>query len=37
MKPVRKTLSLPDIELSYLEWNQSQEPLLLFIPIQTRI
>lgn len=29
MKPVRKTLSLPDIQLSYLEWNQSQEPLLL--------
>jgi len=29
MKPTRQTLSLPDIELSYLEWNQSQEPLLL--------
>ncbi|NEQ69087.1 MAG: alpha/beta hydrolase [Symploca sp. SIO2D2] len=29
MKPKRQTLSLPDIELSYLEWNQSQEPLLL--------
>ncbi|NEP61738.1 MAG: alpha/beta hydrolase [Symploca sp. SIO2G7] len=29
MKPIRKTLSLPDIQFSYLEWNQSQEPLLL--------
>ncbi|HBL15012.1 MAG TPA: alpha/beta hydrolase [Cyanobacteria bacterium UBA11162] len=27
--PVRQTLSLPDIQLSYLEWNQGQEPLLL--------
>ncbi len=27
--PVRHTLSLPDIQLSYLEWNQGQEPLLL--------
>ncbi|MEC4812596.1 MAG: alpha/beta hydrolase [Scytonema sp. PMC 1069.18] len=27
--PVRKTLSTPDIQLSYLEWNQGQEPLLL--------
>lgn len=26
---VRQTLSLPDIQLSYLEWNQGQEPLLL--------
>ncbi len=25
----RKTLSLPDIQLSYLEWNQGKEPLLL--------
>jgi haloacetate dehalogenase len=25
----RKTLSLPNIELSYLEWNQGKEPLLL--------
>lgn len=29
MNPTRKTLSLPNIELSYLEWNQGQEPLLL--------
>jgi pimeloyl-ACP methyl ester carboxylesterase len=29
MIPVRKTLSTPDIQLSYLEWNQGQEPLLL--------
>ena len=29
MIPVRQTLSLPDIQLSYLEWNQSQVPLLL--------
>ena len=29
MMPVRQTLSLPDIQLSYLEWNQGQEPLLL--------
>ncbi|GAA6622450.1 alpha/beta fold hydrolase [Scytonema sp. NUACC26] len=29
MKPVRHTLSTPDIQLSYLEWNQAQEPLLL--------
>ncbi|MDM9384390.1 alpha/beta hydrolase [Chlorogloeopsis sp. ULAP01] len=27
--PVRQTLSKPDIQLSYLEWNQGQEPLLL--------
>ncbi|NER31465.1 MAG: alpha/beta hydrolase [Symploca sp. SIO1C4] len=27
--PVRKILSLPKIQLSYLEWNQAQEPLLL--------
>lgn len=27
--PIRKTLSLPDIQLSYLEWNQGEEPLLL--------
>jgi pimeloyl-ACP methyl ester carboxylesterase len=27
--PLRQTLSLPDIQLSYLEWNQGQEPLLL--------
>jgi haloacetate dehalogenase len=26
---VRQTLSTPDIQLSYLEWNQGQEPLLL--------
>lgn len=29
MMPVRQTLSLADIQLSYLEWNQGQEPLLL--------
>ncbi|HEY9668953.1 MAG TPA: alpha/beta hydrolase [Coleofasciculaceae cyanobacterium] len=29
MMPVRETLSLPDIQLSYLEWNQGKEPLLL--------
>jgi pimeloyl-ACP methyl ester carboxylesterase len=29
MMPVRQTLSKPDIQLSYLEWNQAQEPLLL--------
>ncbi|HEY9709219.1 MAG TPA: alpha/beta hydrolase [Oculatellaceae cyanobacterium] len=29
MMPVRQTLSLPDIQLSYLEWNQGQVPLLL--------
>ncbi|MEI2582790.1 alpha/beta fold hydrolase [Scytonema sp. PRP1] len=29
MLPVRQTLSKPDIQLSYLEWNQGQEPLLL--------
>jgi len=29
MTSIRQTLSLPDIQLSYLEWNQSQEPLLL--------
>lgn len=27
--PIRKTLALKDIELSYLEWNQGKEPLLL--------
>jgi haloacetate dehalogenase len=27
--PVRQTISTPDIQLSYLEWNQGQEPLLL--------
>lgn len=27
--PVRQTLSLPDIQLSYLEWNPGKEPLLL--------
>ncbi|GAX34646.1 alpha/beta hydrolase fold protein [Nodularia sp. NIES-3585] len=27
--PLRQTLSKPDIELSYLEWNQGEEPLLL--------
>ena len=26
---IRKTLSLPNIQLSYLEWNQGKEPLLL--------
>jgi len=29
MMPVRQTLFKPDIQLSYLEWNQGQEPLLL--------
>jgi pimeloyl-ACP methyl ester carboxylesterase len=29
MMPVRQTLSLPNIQLSYLEWNQGYEPLLL--------
>lgn len=29
MMPLRQTLSLPDIQLSYLEWNQGKEPLLL--------
>lgn len=29
MKPTRQTLTLPDIQLSYLEWNQGKEPLLL--------
>lgn len=29
LMPVRQTLSLPDIQLSYLEWNQGKEPLLL--------
>lgn len=29
MKPVRKTLSLPHIQLSYLEWSTGQEPVLL--------
>ena len=27
--PLRQRLSKPDIELSYLEWNQGEEPLLL--------
>ncbi len=27
--PIRQTLSKPDIQLSYLEWNSGQEPLLL--------
>ena len=27
--PVRQTLFLPDIQLSYLEWNQGKKPLLL--------
>ncbi|NEO44451.1 MAG: alpha/beta hydrolase [Moorea sp. SIO4A3] len=27
--PIRQTLDLPDIQLSYLEWNQGQTPLLL--------
>ncbi|NET57734.1 MAG: alpha/beta hydrolase [Symploca sp. SIO2E6] len=27
--PIRQNLFLPNIQLSYLEWNQSQEPLLL--------
>jgi pimeloyl-ACP methyl ester carboxylesterase len=29
MMPVRQTLSKSDIQLSYLEWHQGQEPLLL--------
>ncbi len=29
MNPVRQSLSLPDIQLSYLEWHQGQQPLLL--------
>jgi pimeloyl-ACP methyl ester carboxylesterase len=29
MIPIRKTLSTSDIQLSYLEWNQGQEPLIL--------
>jgi pimeloyl-ACP methyl ester carboxylesterase len=29
MMPTRHTLPLPDIQLSYLEWNQGKEPLLL--------
>ncbi|BAZ28304.1 alpha/beta hydrolase fold protein [Cylindrospermum sp. NIES-4074] len=29
MMPVRQTLSKTDIQLSYLEWHQGQEPLLL--------
>lgn len=29
MIPVRQTLSTPDIQLSYLEWNQGHKPLLL--------
>ena len=29
MMPVRQTLLTSDIQLSYLEWNQGQEPLLL--------
>ena len=29
MTPLRQTLSKPDIEFSYLEWHQGQEPLLL--------
>lgn len=29
MKPIRKTLSRSDIQLSYLEWNQGKKPLLL--------
>ncbi|MBD2295676.1 alpha/beta hydrolase [Anabaena sphaerica FACHB-251] len=29
MIPVRKTLSTADVEISYLEWNQAEEPLLL--------
>jgi pimeloyl-ACP methyl ester carboxylesterase len=29
MMPIRQTLSLPNIQLSYLEWNQGKEPLLL--------
>ncbi|MEQ8964052.1 MAG: alpha/beta hydrolase [Coleofasciculus sp. C2-GNP5-27] len=29
MTPTRQTVSLPEIQLSYLEWNQGSEPLLL--------
>ncbi|MEQ9371362.1 MAG: alpha/beta hydrolase [Coleofasciculus chthonoplastes F3-SA18-01] len=29
MTPTRNTVSLPEIQLSYLEWNQGSEPLLL--------
>lgn len=29
MTPARQTVSLPGIQLSYLEWNQGSEPLLL--------
>jgi pimeloyl-ACP methyl ester carboxylesterase len=29
MMPIRQTLSKPEIQLSYLEWNQGSEPLLL--------
>ncbi|AFZ16883.1 alpha/beta fold hydrolase [Allocoleopsis franciscana] len=29
MVPLRQTLSLPDIQISYLEWNQGNVPLLL--------
>jgi hypothetical protein len=29
MMPVRQTLLTSDIQLSYLEWNQGQKPLLL--------
>ncbi|NET74480.1 MAG: alpha/beta hydrolase [Sphaerospermopsis sp. SIO1G2] len=29
MLPIRKTLSINDIQISYLEWNQGQKPLLL--------
>jgi len=29
MNPTRQSLSLPDIQLSYLEWHQGQQPLLL--------
>jgi pimeloyl-ACP methyl ester carboxylesterase len=29
MMPIRQTFSKPDIQLSYLEWNQGQKPLLL--------
>ncbi|MFM2061751.1 MAG: hypothetical protein RLZZ507_1421 [Cyanobacteriota bacterium] len=29
MIPIRKSLTTADVEISYLEWNQGQEPLLL--------
>lgn len=29
MNPIRQSLSLPDIQLSYLEWHQGEKPLLL--------